>query len=146
MGTVIGIRDRFVPALTHRDFRFMWLGHVAGESASWALLTAQVWLAFSLAETNPSSWVGMVLLSSMLSWFVVPMIIGYLSDRFVRRNIVILAYVISLAHGIVLTLLVFSDVIQLWHLVVLAFINGGARPRIWGASSPWRLIWYQTKP
>lgn len=127
MGAIRGIRDRFAPALTHRDFRFMWLGHVAGESASWALLTAQVWLAFNLAATNPSSWVGMVLLSSMLSWFVVPMIMGYLSDRFVRRNIVILAYVISLAHSIVLTLLVFSDVIQLWHVVVLAFVNGGAR-------------------
>ena len=127
MGIVRGARDRIVPALTHRDFRFMWLGHVAGESASWALLTAQVWLAFNLAENNPNSWVGMVMLSSMLPWFVVPVIIGYLSDRFVRRNIVILAYVISLAHGIILTLLVFSDVIQLWHLVILAFVNGGAR-------------------
>ena len=121
------IRDRFFPALTHRDFRFMWLGHVAGESASWTLTIAEVWLAFTLAEDNASSWVGLVMLSTMLPWFVVPLVVGYLTDRFVRRNILILAYGISLAHGIILTLLVFTDVIQVWHVVILAFVNGGAR-------------------
>ena len=121
------IRDRFVPSLTHRDFRVMWFGHVAGESASWTLTVAEVWLAFTLAENNASSWVGLVMLATMLPWFVVPLVVGYLTDRFVRRNILILAYVLSLAHGIVLTLLVFTDVIQVWHVVILAFVNGGAR-------------------
>ena len=41
------MRERFFPALTHRDFRFMWFGHVAGESASWTLGIAEVWLVFS---------------------------------------------------------------------------------------------------
>ena len=67
------------------------------------------------------------MLSAMLPWFVVPVVVGYLADRFVRRNIVILAYFISLVHGVILTLLVFADVIQVWHVVILAFINGGAR-------------------
>ena len=127
------VKDRFLPSLTHRDFRFMWLGHVAGESASWTLTVAEVWLAFTLAKDNASSWVGLVMLSTMLPWFVVPMIVGYLTDRYVRRNILILAYAISLAHGIILTLLVFTDVIQVWHVVILAFVNGGARVTHMGA-------------
>ena len=121
------IRDRFGPSLIHRDFRFMWLGHVAGESASWTMTVAEVWLVFNLAESNASSWVGLVMLATMLPWFVVPVLVGYLTDRFVRRNILLLAYGISLAHGVIFTLLVFTDVIQVWHVVVLAFINGGAR-------------------
>ena len=121
------MRERFFPALTHRDFRFMWFGHVAGESASWTLAIAEVWLVFTLAENNPSSWVGLVMLATMLPWFVVPVVVGYLADRFVRRNIVTSAYVISLVHGVILAVLVFADVIQVWHVVILAFVNGGAR-------------------
>ena len=121
------IKDRFIPALIHRDFRVMWFGHVAGESASWTLTVAEMWLVFTLAESNASSWVGLVMLATMLPWFVVPLVVGYLTDRYVRRNILILAYGISLAHGVILTLLVFTDVIQVWHVVVLAFVNGAAR-------------------
>ena len=120
-------KDRFLPALAHSDFRFMWLGHVAGESASWALVAAEAWLIFTLAKDNPSSWVGMVMLAAMLPWFVVPIIVGFLADRFVRRNILIWAYAISLLHGLILTLLVFTGTIQVWHIVVLAFVNGSAR-------------------
>ena len=120
-------KERFLPSLTHSDFRFMWLGHVAGESASWALGAAEVWLIFTLAKDNPSSWVGLMLLAAMLPWFVVPVIVGYLADRFVRRNILIWAYGISLFHALILTLLVFTGTIQVWHIVILAFVNGSAR-------------------
>ena len=42
----------------------MWYGHVVGESASGALAAAEGWLIFNLAETNPSSWVGAMLILS----------------------------------------------------------------------------------
>jgi len=105
----------------------MWFGHVAGESSSWALGAAEGWLVFNLAESNPSSWVGAVFLAAMLPWFVVPVIVGFLTDRFARRDILALAYTISLLHALVLTVLVFSGGIQVWHVLLLAFVNGSAR-------------------
>ena len=105
----------------------MWFGHVVGESSSWALAAAQGWLVFNLAEDNPSSWVGAVFLAAMLPWFVVPVIVGFLTDRFSRRNILALAYAISLLHGLALTELVFTGAVQVWHVLLLAFVNGGAR-------------------
>lgn len=127
------VRDRFAPALAHRDFRLMWAGHVAGESSSWALMAAEAWLVFSLADSNPSSWVGAVLFAFMIPWFVVPVIVGFLADRFVRRDILVWAYAISLLHSLVLALLVFTGAIQVWHVVLLAFVNGGARATHMGA-------------
>jgi MFS family permease len=125
--------DRFIPALAHRDYRVMWFGHVAGESSSWALGVAEGWLVFNLAESNSSSWVGAVLLAAMLPWFVVPVVVGFLTDRFARRDILALAYAISLLHGVALTVLVFTGAIQVWHVLLLAFVNGVARAVHMGA-------------
>ena len=126
-------KNRLAPSLAHRDYRMMWFGHVAGESASWAIAATEGWLIFNLAESNPSSWVGSVFLVAMLPWFVVPVIAGYLADRFDRRNVLTLAYVISLLHGLALGLLILTGSIQIWHVLLLAFVNGCARAVHMGA-------------
>ena len=127
MPDLAAVRERFIPALAHRDYRVMWFGHVTGESSSWAFGAAEGWLVFNLAEDNPSSWVGAVFLAAMLPWFVIPVIVGLLTDRFARRDILAWAYVISLLHGLVLTVLVFTGAVQVWHVLLLAFVNGSAR-------------------
>ncbi len=123
--------ERFLPALFQRDYRVMWYGHLSGESASWAMGAAEGWLIFNL--TGSSTWVGAIFLVAMLPWFVVPVIAGYLIDRFVRRDILALAYVVSLLHSFTLAFLVLTGAIQPWHILLLAFINGSARAVHMGA-------------
>ncbi len=127
------IKDRFLSALSHRDYRIMWTGHIVGESSSWALGAAEGWLIFNLAENNPSSWVGAVFFAAMIPWFFAPIVVGFLTDKFSRRNILILAYLLSLFHGIALTALIFTGVIEVWHILVLAVVNGIARATHMGA-------------
>ena len=127
------IKDRFLPSLSHRDYRIMWTGHIVGESSSWALGAAEGWLIFNLAENNPSSWVGAVFFAAMIPWFFAPIVVGFLTDRFSRRNILILAYLLSLFHGIALTALIFTGVIEVWHILGLAVVNGIARATHMGA-------------
>ena len=127
------IKDRCLSALSHRDYRIMWTGHIVGESSSWALGAAEGWLIFNLAENNPSSWVGAVFFAAMIPWFFAPIVVGFLTDRFSRRNILILAYLLSLFHGIALTALIFTGVIEVWHILVLAVVNGIARATHMGA-------------
>ena len=124
---------RLIPSLVHKEFRLMWYGHVTGESASWALGAAEGWLIFNLAETNPSSWVGAMFLAAMLPWFIVPVFVGLLTDSFSRRDILALAYAVSLVHSVILALLIFTGAIQVWHILILAMINGSARAVHMGA-------------
>ncbi len=127
------IKERFLPALSHKNYRIMWIGHVVGESSSWALGAAEGWLIFNLAENNPSSWVGAVFFAAMIPWFFAPIIVGFLTDRFSRRNILIAAYLLSLLHGMILTALIFTGLIEVWHILVLAVLNGIARATHMGA-------------
>ena len=105
----------------------MWVGHIVGESSSWALGAAEGWLIFNLAENNPSSWVGAVFFAAMIPWFFAPIIVGFLTDRFSRRNILVMAYILSLLHGLVLTALIFTGLVEVWHILLLAVVNGIAR-------------------
>ena len=127
------IKTRFFPSLYHRNYRIMWVGHIVGESSSWALGAAEGWLIFNLAENNPSSWVGAVFFAAMIPWFFAPIVVGFLTDRFSRRNILVMAYILSLFHGLILTALIFTGVIEVWHILLLAVVNGIARATHMGA-------------
>ena len=129
----MGIKSKFLPSLTYKDYRIMWVGHIVGESSSWALGAAEGWLIFNLAESNPSSWVGAVFFAAMIPWFFAPIVVGLLTDKYSRRNILILAYLLSLFHGLVLTVLIFTGAIEVWHILVLAVLNGVARATHMGA-------------
>ena len=127
------IKTQFFPSLYHRNYRIMWVGHIVGESSSWALGAAEGWLIFNLAENNPSSWVGAVFFAAMIPWFFAPIVVGFLTDRFSRRNILVMAYILSLFHGLILTALIFTGVIEVWHILLLAVVNGIARATHMGA-------------
>ena len=127
------IKSKFFPSLTHKDYKIMWIGHIVGESSSWALGAAEGWVIFNLAESNPSSWVGAVFFAAMIPWFFAPIVVGLLTDKFSRRNILILAYLLSLLHGLALTALIFTGTIEVWHILVLAVVNGVARATHMGA-------------
>jgi MFS family permease len=129
----MGIKSKFLPSLTYKNYRIMWVGHIVGESSSWALGAAEGWLIFNLAESNPSSWVGAVFFAAMIPWFFAPIVVGLLTDKYSRRNILILAYLLSLFHGLVLTVLIFTGAIEVWHILVLAVLNGVARATHMGA-------------
>jgi MFS family permease len=69
----------------------------------------------------------------MIPWLVVPLVVGMLTDKYSRRNILVLAYVFSLLHGVALTILIFTGSIQIWHILMLAVVNGIARAIHMGA-------------
>ena len=116
---------RYFPALKHRDFRIVWTAGMAASAAAWALIIARGWLAYDLSDS--SLWVGVVTFMAMVPRVVVTPFTGYLSDRFNRRNVLAAMFALNLAHNILLVAVVLFDEVQVWHLVVLAFVNGSAR-------------------
>lgn len=118
---------RFFPALAYRDFRSLWLAVMAGDSATWALMTARAWLAKTMAEDHGNTWVGITIFAAMLPYILFPAFAGLLADRMVRRNLLAWIFVLTLGHNVVLTVLALSGAIQLWHVVLLSFVNGTAR-------------------
>jgi MFS family permease len=117
--------SRYTLALEHRDFRWVWLGSLGGQSAYWALIVARGVLILEM--TGSSAMVGITTFVAMAPRFVIPPLTGYLADRFDRRRLLALSYGAQLMHVILLTALTLTDVLAVWHLIVLSTVNGGFR-------------------
>ena len=118
-------RDRLLTSFQHRDFRILWTANLSAGAAHWALIVARGWLVFDL--TDSSALVGLVTFAAMIPRFLVTPFAGYLVDRFDRRTVLAWTFVVNLLHNALLAALTLTDLIAVWHLVLLSLVNGSAR-------------------
>ena len=123
--SIRSVLHRYGVALQYTDFRWIWLGSVGGQSAYWALIVARG--IFVLQETGSSTQVGITTFVAMAPRFVLPPLTGYLADRFDRRTVLATAYCLQLSHVVVLAALALTGLLEVWHVVVLALLNGSFR-------------------
>ena len=117
-----GIPERFLAALSYRDFRTLWVANMCAGAAAWALIVARGWLAFTITET--SLWVGVVTFMAMAPRIFTTPLMGFIADRFDRQTVLTWTYTLNLAHNVILALLVMFGEVGIWHLVVLSLVNG----------------------
>ncbi|MCY4582347.1 MAG: MFS transporter [Chloroflexi bacterium] len=123
--SIRSVLHRYGVALQYRDFRWIWLGSVGGQSAYWALIVARG--IFVYDETGLSGPVAITTFVAMAPRFLLPPFAGYLADRFDRRMVLAAAYSFQLSHAVVLTTLALTGLLEVWHVVLLAFLNGSFR-------------------
>ena len=123
--TTLSFFSRYTLALEHRDFRWVWLGSLGGQSAYWALIVARGVLILEMPGS--SALVGITTFAAMAPRFLIPPLAGFLADRFDRRAILATAYGLQLAHTVILTTLALTDLLLVWHVILLSVINGSFR-------------------
>jgi MFS family permease len=120
-----GVRSQYLMALAYPDFRTLWTASFSAGAAAWALIVARGWLVYDLSDS--SLWVGLVTFAAMVPRVMVTPFSGYLADRFDRRTVLASMFSVNVVHNLVLGLLVLTDNIEIWHLIVLSLVNGSAR-------------------
>ena len=125
MGTGALERITAIPhfaSLGHHGYRNTWAAGLWSGAAMWTFIVAVSWLV--LDESDSSGWVGVITFSAMLPFLLSSPIAGLLADRVDRRRLA----VIALSGGVVVmgavAILAITDVVELWHLAALVFING----------------------
>ncbi len=112
-------------ALQYRDFRWVMLGSLGGQSAYWALIVARGVLVLDM--TDSAVLVGVATFAAMIPRFLMPPLAGYLADRFDRRTVLLVAYGLQIVNVIALAGLAFADLLEVWSLIGLSLINGSFR-------------------
>ena len=108
--------------LTDGRFRLLWAGGVLAIFGYVMHGMVHGWL--TLAVTNSAFWVGAssgVVGIGLLSF---GMIGGLVADRFPRNIAVAAAETAMALRSVILALLVFSDQIELWHLLTASLVTG----------------------
>jgi predicted MFS family arabinose efflux permease len=138
LGKVTGLRGTVTPwdgvsrliarvfkAFQYRDFRLMWFGACASSVGTWMQIVAQGWLIYRLSHSA-----FLLALDQFLSGipiFLFSLVGGVIADRVERRRILLASQYVQMATATILTVLVATGVVHVWHILCLSFVSGLAQ-------------------
>src|SRR5438093_3716606 len=116
---------RMLAAFAYRDFRVQWIGACSSAIGTWMQIIAQNWLVLSL--TNSPFYLGLDAFLQQLPIILFSLIGGVFADRYDRRRTLIASQLVQMSTSGTLALLMFLDVVQIWHVLALSFVTGCAQ-------------------
>jgi MFS family permease len=111
-------------ALKYRNYRLWFTGQLVSLFGSWMQITAQGFLIYQL--TNSAAYLGYVGFAAGVPAWLFTLYGGLIADRFPRRRLLLITQISMMVLALVLAVLVFTGVVQPWHIVALAFLLGVA--------------------
>ena len=103
----------------------MWIGACTSSIGTWMQIVAQGWLIYRLSHSA-----FLLALDQFLGGipiFLFSLIGGVVADRAERRKILLGSQYVQMATAGLLTILVTTDLVHVWHILCLSFISGLAQ-------------------
>jgi predicted MFS family arabinose efflux permease len=116
---------RIFKAFHYRDFRLMWVGACTSSIGTWMQIVAQGWLIYRLSHSP-----FLLALDQFLGGipiFLFSLIGGVVADRVERRKVLLISQYVQMASAAVLTFLVATGFVHVWHILCLSFVSGFAQ-------------------
>ena len=113
-------------AFTYRDFRVQWFGACTSSIGTWMQIVAQNWLIVRLTNSSPF-FLGLDAFLQQLPIILFSLIGGVFADRYDRRRTLLLSQCVQMATSASLALLMFLQVVEIWHVLALSFVTGIAQ-------------------
>ena len=121
-----GIGKAFVkrnfPALTHSDFRYFWSGQCISLIGTWMQNVGQSWLIYTI--TDSPFLTGLAGAVQFLPVMMFSLFAGIIIDKYPKRKILLFTQSTSMLLALALSALVFTGVVQYWHILILGFLLG----------------------
>jgi len=109
-------------ALQYRNYRLFFTGQTISMIGTWMQMVAMSWLIYRLTG---SAWLlGVVGFVSQIPAFLLAPFAGVLADRWNKRNLLLCTQTLALFQAAALACLVLTGTIQIWQIMVLAFLLG----------------------
>jgi len=116
--TLHGSLANIFKALANRNFRLLWFGEGVSLLGDQFYLVGLGWLAMQL--TGSSLALGAVMMTAAFPRAILMLVGGAITDRFSPRSVMLVSNAMRALITIILTVLTFTNALQLWQLYVLA--------------------------
>lgn len=110
-------------SLRVRNFRLFWTGQLISLTGTWMQTTAQAWLVLQLTNGSPFA-LGVVITLQYIPVMLFALFGGVLADRLPKRSALVITQSLLMIQAVIFGALVATGAIQLWHVYVLAVIQG----------------------
>lgn len=114
--------QRVAGALTHRNYRIVWLAALGSTIGTWMQSYAQSALVFSLTKSN--FYLGVDAFLGQLPILLLMLIGGVIADRADRRRLLTGSQYVQAFSAFTLAFLVATGQITIWFIFALSFISG----------------------
>ena len=115
---------RLFKAFTYRDFSLLWAGAFTSSCGTWMQTVAQSWLLLTI--TGKAAYLAWAEVLQQAPFLALSLVGGVLADRMDRRRILLLSQVVQLTSAFLLAGLVYAHRVEVWMILVLAFVVGVA--------------------
>ena len=117
----MSVRQTFA-ALQHRNYNLWFRGQLVSLMGTWMQQTAQGYLIYEL--TRSPVYLGYVGFAAGVPAWLFTLYGGVIADRISKRKLLLATQTTMMILAFALAALVFSGLVQPWHIVVLAFLLG----------------------
>ena len=114
-------------ALTHRNFRLLWLGALTSSIGTWMQKVAQSWLIVTMTGSSSAFYLGLDSFVGEAPILLFTLVGGVVADRRDRRHMMLVSQMVQMAVALLLAVLVFTGSIQIWMILTLSFVAGCAQ-------------------
>ena len=116
----------------YRDYRLVWICATSSSIANWMLKTAIAWLVLEMTRSP-------VLITVAFAVFAIPSVFigpfaGVWSDKYSRKKLLVIVWIISCVCSIILGLLVLADFQDVWLFFLLTALIGSSMPIVFVCS------------
>ena len=106
----------------YRNYRLFFGGQSISLIGTWMQRVAMGWLVYRLS--NSALVLGIVAFAGQIPGFLLTLFGGVAADRYNRYKLLIITQILSLIQAAILSMLVLTDSIEIWHLVFLNIFLG----------------------
>jgi len=116
--------QRTFAALRHRNYRLWFQGQLVSMVGTWMQITAQSFLVFEL--THSTAYLGYVGFANGVPSLLFMLFGGVIADRVARRKLLVITQSTMMLLALILAGLTFAQLVQPWHIILLALALGTA--------------------
>lgn len=109
-----------------RNYRLFFIGGFVSNIGTWMARVAQDWLVLTVLTANSAMALGLVTGLQFLPIALLAPWAGAIADRYAKRRLLMLTQAALALTGLALAILVLGGWVQLWHVYLLATLQGVA--------------------
>ncbi len=113
----------YLPALSSRNYQLYFFGQGISLIGTWMASVAEQWLIYPVL-TNNRSLLGIISAINLLPTVALVLFAGVIADRVNRKKALILTQIAFMLIAFLLSYLVFSGFIKVWHVLLAALLSG----------------------
>src|SRR5512141_3041323 len=115
-------RSTTFSAMRHHNFQLYFGGQLISNIGTWMQIIAQGWVVYQIGHSELT--LGLVAFASAVPNLLISPWGGVVVDRMSRRKVLILTQTGAMLLAFILAALAFADIVQEWHVIVLAALLG----------------------